>query len=51
MFMKCRYILMPEDDQAQRRTEHDKDTCFRKLSPFYISNDEFNYTKLFYFQV
>ncbi|KAF5782502.1 hypothetical protein HanXRQr2_Chr11g0496601 [Helianthus annuus] len=25
----ARYLWKPEDDQAQRRTEHDTVTCFR----------------------
>ncbi|KAJ0622391.1 hypothetical protein HanRHA438_Chr01g0018791 [Helianthus annuus] len=40
VFMKCRYLWKPEDDQAQRRTEHDTVTCFR-TSPrckFYTTN-------------
>ncbi|MFS7968459.1 hypothetical protein Hanom_Chr09g00797691 [Helianthus anomalus] len=31
--LRChRTLWMPEDDQAQRRTEHDIDTCFRTLT-------------------
>ncbi|KAJ0490478.1 hypothetical protein HanRHA438_Chr12g0567631 [Helianthus annuus] len=42
--LRChRSFWMPEDDQAHRRTEHDKDTCFRTFPRRKFLNDKLDH--------